>query len=225
MNILITRTKRKKTISILIKGGNVEVKAPFNLKQNEIDAFILKKEKWIKNKILLQKKIKQLPKKKFINGEVFKFLGKDLMLKINISDAKKTYIKNDYIYLDLKNNTKNNRDKIKKELELFYRSFSKKILKEKTLIESKKMNLKVEKIKVRSYKNRWGSCSSNGDISYNWKLIMAPEKIIDYVIIHELCHLIHFNHSKDYWGEVSKKLPNYRESKEWLKSNQYLFDW
>ena len=225
MNILITRTKRKKTISILIKGGNVEVKAPFNLKQNEIDAFILKKEKWIKNKILLQKKIKQLPKKKFINGEIFQFLGKDLILKINISDAKKTYIKNDYICLDLKNNTKNNRDKIKKELELFYRSFSEKILKEKTLIESKKMNLKVEKIKVRSYKNRWGSCSSNGDISYNWKLIMAPEKIINYVIIHELCHLIHFNHSRDYWKEVSKKLPNYRESKEWLKSNQYLFDW
>ena len=87
------------------------------------------------------------------------------------------------------------------------------------------MNLKVKEIKVRSYKNRWGSCSSNGNISYNWKLIMAPEKIIDYVIIHELCHLIHFNHSRDYWGEVSKKLPNYRESKEWLKSNQYLFDW
>ena len=225
MNIFITRTKRKKTISILIKDGNVEVKAPFNLKKNEIDAFILKKEKWIKNKILLQKKIKQLPKKKFIDGEVFKFLGKDLILKININDAIRTYIKNDYICLDLKNNTKNNRDKIKKELELFYRSFSEKILKEKTLIESKKMNLKVEKIKVRSYKNRWGSCSSNGDISYNWKLIMAPEKIINYVIIHELCHLIHFNHSRDYWGEVSKKLPNYRESKEWLKSNQYLFDW
>ena len=225
MNILITRTKRKKTISILIKDGNVEVKAPFNLKQNEIDAFILKKEKWIKNKILLQKKIKQLPKKKFINGEIFKFLGKDLILKINISDAKQIYIKNDYICLDLKNNTKNNKDKIKKELELFYRSFSEKILREKTLIESKKMNLVVEKIKVRSYKNRWGSCSSNGDISYNWKLIMAPEKIINYVIIHELCHLIHFNHSRDYWEEVSKKLPNYRESKEWLKSNQYLFDW
>jgi predicted metal-dependent hydrolase len=225
MNILITRTKRKKTISILIKDGNVEVKAPFNLKQNEIDGFILKKEKWIKNKILLQKKIKQLPKKKFIDGEVFKFLGKDLILKININDVIRTYIKNDYICLDLKNNSKNNRDKIKKELELFYRSFSEKILKEKTLIESKKMNLKVEKIKVRSYKNRWGSCSSNGDISYNWKLIMAPEKIINYVIIHELCHLIHFNHSRDYWKEVSKKLPNYRESKEWLKSNQYLFDW
>ena len=225
MNILITRTKRKKTISILIKDGNVEVKAPFNLKQKEIDSFILKKEKWIKNKILFQKSIKKLPNKKFINGEVFKFLGKDLKLKINISDSKKTYIKNDYIYLDLKNNTKNNREKIKKELELFYRSSSKRILKEKTLIESKKMNLKVKEIKVRSYKNRWGSCSSNGDISFNWKLIMAPEKIINYVIIHELCHLIHFNHSRDYWGEVSKKIPNYKENKEWIKLNQYLFDW
>tara|TARA_B100001989_G_scaffold224323_1_gene178730 strand:- start:138 stop:815 length:678 start_codon:yes stop_codon:yes gene_type:complete len=225
MKILITRTKRKKTISILIKDGNVEVKAPFNLMQKEIDSFILKKEKWIKNKILSQKSIKKLPKKKFINGEVFKLLGKDLILKININDTKKTYIKNDYICLDLKNNTKNNKEKIKKELELFFRSFSERILKEKTLIESKKMNLKVKEIKVRSYKNRWGSCSSNGNISYNWKLIMAPERIINYVIIHELCHLIHFNHSRDYWREVSKKLPNYKENKEWLKSNQYLFDW
>ena len=225
MKILITRTKRKKTISILIKDGNVEVKAPFNLKQKEIDSFILKKEKWIKNKILFQKSIKKLPKKKFIDGEVFKLLGKDLILKLNISDTKKTYIKNDYIFLDLKNNTKNNKEKIKNELELFFRSFSERILKEKTLIESKKMNLKVKEIKVRSYKNRWGSCSSNGNISYNWKLIMAPERIINYVIIHELCHLIHFNHSRDYWREVSKKLPNYKESKEWLKSNQYLFDW
>ena len=225
MKILITRTKRKKTISILIKDGNVEVKAPFNLMQKEIDSFILKKEKWIKNKILFQKSIKKLPKKKFINGEVFKLLGKDLILKININDTKKTYIKNDYICLDLKNNTKNKKEKIKKELELFFRSFSERILKEKTLIESKKMNLKVKEIKVRSYKNRWGSCSSNGNISYNWKLIMAPERIINYVIIHELCHLIHFNHSRDYWREVSKKLPNYKENKEWLKSNQYLFDW
>ena len=225
MKILITRTKRKKTISILIKDGNVEVKAPFNLKQKEIDSFILKKEKWIKNKILFQKSIKKLPKKKFIDGEVFKLLGKDLILKLNISDTKKTYIKNDYICLDLKNNTKNNKEKIKNELELFFRSFSERILKEKTLIESKKMNLKVKEIKVRSYKNRWGSCSSNGNISYNWKLIMAPEGIINYVIIHELCHLIHFNHSSDYWWEVSKEHPNYKESKEWLKSNQYLFDW
>jgi predicted metal-dependent hydrolase len=225
MNILINRTKRKKTISIQIKDGNVEVRAPFNLNQNEIDAFILKKERWIKNKILLQKSIKQLPKKKFINGEVFKFLGKDLKLKINISGEKKTYLKNDYICLDLKNNSENNKEKIKKELKLFYRSLSERILKERTLIESKKMNLKVKAIKVRSYKNRWGSCSSNGDISYNWKLIMAPEKIIDYVIIHELCHLIHFNHSRDYWEEVSKKIPNYKECREWLKSNQYLFNW
>jgi predicted metal-dependent hydrolase len=127
--------------------------------------------------------------------------------------------------LDLKNNSENNKEKIKKELKLFYRSLSERILKERTLIESKKMNLKVKAIKVRSYKNRWGSCSSNGDISYNWKLIMAPEKIIDYVIIHELCHLIHFNHSRDYWEEVSKKIPNYKECREWLKSNQYLFNW
>ena len=215
MNILITRTKRKKTISIQVKNGNIEVKAPFILNQSSIVSFIQKKEKWIKNKIELQKSIE---------GEIFKFIGEDLILKINIGNKKEAYIKNGFLYLTI-NNKDNNKEKIKKKMELFYRGLSKKILEEKTFSHSKKMNLYPKKVKVRSYKNRWGSCAYNGDISYNWKLIMLPEKIIDYVIVHELCHLIHFNHSKDFWREVIKILPNYKDSREWLRSNQYLYNW
>ena len=88
MNILITRTKRKKTISIQVKNGNIEVKAPFILNQSSIVSFIQKKEKWIKNKIELQKSIKDPLEKKFIEGEIFKFLGEDLILKINIGNKK-----------------------------------------------------------------------------------------------------------------------------------------
>ena len=224
MNILITRTKRKKTISIQVKNGNIEVKAPFGLNQSYIESFIQKKEKWIKNKIDLQKSIKELSEKKFIEGEIFKFLGEDLVLKINIGNKKEAYVENEFLYLTI-NNKDNNKEKIKKKMELFYRSSSKNILEEKTFSQAKKMNLYPKKVKVRSYKNRWGSCAYNGDISYNWKLIMLPEKIIDYVIVHELCHLIHFNHSKDFWKEVIKILPNYNDSKEWLRSNQYLYHW
>ena len=83
------------------------------------------------------------------------------------------------------------------------------------------MNLYPKKVKVRSYKNRWGSCAYNGDISYNWKLIMLPEKIIDYVIVHELAHTIHRNHSKDFWSSVESIMPDYNEHKQWLKVNGY----
>ena len=98
MNILITRTKRKKTISIQVKNGNIEVKAPFGLNQSYIESFIQKKEKWIKNKIDLQKSIKEPSEKKFIEGEIFKFLGEDLVLKINIGNKKAAYVKNEFLY-------------------------------------------------------------------------------------------------------------------------------
>ena len=225
MNISIKRTKRRKTIIIQVKDGLVEVRAPFKIEQKEIDSFILQKNSWINKKLSLQKSIKKPTRKKFKNEENFQFLGKNLKLKITISENKKSYIDDKFIYLVLKNNKENFKEKIKEKLEIFFRERAKDIFKNKTLDEAEKIRVTPKKIIVRSYKRRWGSCSYKKDISYNWKLIMAPEKIIHYVVIHELCHLIHFNHSKDFWKSVGKILPDYKSSKEWLKLNQHLLDW
>ena len=210
---------------IQVKDGLVEVRAPFKIEQKEIDSFILQKNSWINKKLSLQKSIKKPTRKKFKNEENFQFLGKNLKLKITISENKKSYIDDKFIYLVLKNNKENFKEKIKEKLEIFFRETAKDIFKNKTLDEAKKIRVTPKKIIVRSYKRRWGSCSYKKDISYNWKLIMAPEKIIHYVVIHELCHLIHFNHSKDFWKSVGKILPDYKSSKEWLKLNQHLLDW
>ena len=210
---------------IQVKDGLVEVRAPFKIEQKEIDSFILQKNSWINKKLSIQKSIKKPTRKKFKNEENFQFLGKNLKLKITISENKKSYIDDKFIYLVLKNNKENFKEKIKEKLEIFFRETAKDIFKNKTLDEAKKIRVTPKKIIVRSYKRRWGSCSYKKDISYNWKLIMAPEKIIHYVVIHELCHLIHFNHSKDFWKSVGKILPDYKSSKEWLKLNQHLLDW
>ena len=210
---------------IQVKDGLVEVRAPFKIEQKEIDSFILQKNSWINKKLSLQKSIKKPTRKKFKNEENFQFLGKNLKLKITISENKKSYIDDKFIYLVLKNNKENFKEKIKEKLEIFFRERAKDIFKNKTLDEAEKIRVTPKKIIVRSYKRRWGSCSYKKDISYNWKLIMAPEKIIHYVVIHELCHLIHFNHSRDFWKSVGKILPDYKSSKEWLKLNQHLLDW
>ena len=210
---------------IQVKDGLVEVRAPFKIEQKEIDSFVLQKMGWIKKKLSLQKSIKKLIRKKFKNEENFQFLGKDLKLKITISENKKSYIDDKFIYLVLKNNKENFKEKIKKKLEILFRETAKDVFKNKTLNEAKKIKVTPKKIIVRSYKRRWGSCSHKKDISYNWKLIMAPEKIIRYVVIHELCHLVHFNHSRDFWKSVEKIIPDYKSSKEWLKLNQHLLDW
>ena len=210
---------------IQVKDGLVEVRAPFKIEQKEIDSFVLQKMGWIKKKLSLQKSIKKLIRKKFKNEENFQFLGKDLKLKITISENKKSYIDDKFIYLVLNNNKEIFKEKIKEKLETLFREAAKDVFKNKTLNEAKKIKVTPKKIIVRSYKRRWGSCSHKKDISYNWKLIMAPEKIIRYVVIHELCHLVHFNHSRDFWKSVEKIIPDYKSSKEWLKLNQHLLDW
>ncbi len=75
------------------------------------------------------------------------------------------------------------------------------------------------KITIRDQKTRWGSCSSNGTLSFNFRLMLAPPRVLDYVVVHELCHLTHMNHSREFWNMVESILPDYKEQKKWLKDN------
>lgn len=75
------------------------------------------------------------------------------------------------------------------------------------------------RITIRDQKTRWGSCSSKGTLSFNWRLILAPPRVLDYVVIHELCHLTYMNHGKDFWNAVSCVMPDYKIYRDWLKKN------
>ena len=74
-------------------------------------------------------------------------------------------------------------------------------------------------ITIRDQKSRWGSCSSRGTLSFNYRLIFAPPEILDYVVVHELCHLTHMNHSKDFWNKVASVMPDYKIHRKWLKEH------
>ena len=76
-----------------------------------------------------------------------------------------------------------------------------------------------KKITIRDQKTRWGSCSGTGNLSFNFRLMLAPPRVLDYVVVHELCHLTHMNHSKDFWNMVERILPDYKEQRKWLKEN------
>lgn len=99
-----------------------------------------------------------------------------------------------------------------------YRDFSQRV---QGLIKqlAQDLNVKVNQVTFRDQKTRWGSCSSKGNISLNLRLCIAPVAVADYVVIHELCHMVHMNHSDDFWNLVSQYCPEYRSHKAWLKSN------
>jgi len=81
------------------------------------------------------------------------------------------------------------------------------------------MNVTCGRITIRNQKTRWGSCSSKGNLNFNCLLMLTPDEVIDYVVIHELCHLIEMNHSREFWAQVENVLPDYKKQKQWLKDH------
>ena len=101
----------------------------------------------------------------------------------------------------------------------YYRNLAREVLGARTGYYARKMGVTYGRISIREQKTRWGSCSSEKNLNFNWKLILAPPEVLDYVVVHELCHLKEMNHSKAFWEEVGKVMPEYETHKLWLKEN------
>lgn len=108
-------------------------------------------------------------------------------------------------------------DSQKKALEERYRALARDYISQRTAFYASRTGGHYSSISIRSQKTRWGSCSSRGTLSFNWRLILAPPVILDYVVVHELCHLQHMNHSADFWNAVAEVMPDYRIRRKWLK--------
>ncbi len=215
-NILIDNIQRskRKTLSIII--GNdlvIKVKAPYWVTNREIEEFVLKNREWIKIKLQQMSQKPKAESKKYLNGEKFLFLGKEMRLRFSL--GKDFIITEDGELLAPALFADSPRDMIIE----WYEKQAEKIIKERCSLLSKSIGIKPAKIKINSAKTRWGSCSRKGNLNFTWRLIMAPLSVVDYVILHELAHIIHHNHSAEYWQLVARLNPDYQESEEWLKKN------
>ena len=209
----------RKTISITIdKDAQVIVKAPKMVSQRYIDNYVSSKKDWIEKNIKKMSELaaKRQPKK-YDGGEIFMVFGREYTMCISSVDDKIRVVE-DKIFFPSKF-----LDNPKEHMINWYKDIAKKYLIGRTQQIAKQINLKPSKIKITSADRRWGSCSSKKNINFSYKLVMANEIAIDYVIIHELCHLIYMNHSSQFWNAVSALMPNYKEQKKYLKANEFKF--
>lgn len=215
--------KKKKNLSITVtSNGKIVVSAPEKAKFEDIEKKINGKISWIYKKLQLVNSASDISKaKEYVSGESFMYLGKNYRLKIEKNDNTENELK---LYKGLFNlkidlSLKNTENKIKTIISDWYIEKAKEKINERVEIYSKKIRVSPNKISVKNLTKSWGICSSNGNISFNWKIIMTPLSVLDYVIVHELCHLKHHNHSKEFWNLVSLYVPDYKNKKEWLKQN------
>ncbi len=110
----------------------------------------------------------------------------------------------------------------RKQLEKWYRREAQTVFAQKAGEYAALLRVHFQEIRIKDQKSRWGSCSSMGNLNFNWRLLMAPEPVCDYVIIHELCHLIHMDHSPDFWREVERLCPAHKEYRKWLREQGKL---
>ncbi len=222
LEYILIRSKRK-TIGITIdKNGLVKVTSPYRVSESYINELILKKASWIHKKITeLENSLANTSSpKKFINGETFLYLGKEFELKIcRSNNCKKAHVKLEGKNIVIVAPNIFNADSIKQTLRLWYIEQFKHIVSERINYYSSKIGVFPQKVTIREQKTRWGSCSNKGNINLNWKLIMAALEILDYVIVHELCHMIAMNHSEEFWKVVEAYSPQYKDYKVWLKHN------
>ena len=216
-NISIKRTNRLKTVSLKVKNQEVVLSVPKFVTDSEIDNIIERKINWIRNKLAIEKTNNFNIKKKYENGEKFLYFGSEYSLKIKDSNSDNVYLDNNIMIVEVKNNSK--AVHIRNILNNWYIAESKKYLIKTTNYYEVLIGVSVNKLIFGKYKSKWGSCNSKKTISYDWRIIMAPLEVIHYLIIHELCHIKHLNHSNDFWKTVEKYMANYKLQKKWLKTN------
>lgn len=213
-NYQLKKSTRSRSIRINIDNqGTVLVTAP-NLYPNFlIDKFLKQQEAWVIKKqaevAKLQVKIKH--NETYIFGQKYQ-----IVLEINPKKRPEIISKDQQIII-----TQLSTGAYQKKLESFLKNTAIKYLTQKTAILAKKMKIDYQKITIRQQKSRWGSCSSRGNLNFNWRLVHYPPEIINYVIIHELAHRLQANHSRQFWQLVAKYDPDYKKHKNALKKRLY----
>ena len=217
-NITIKKTNRLKTISLKVINQEVVLSAPKFISDDEIYSIIDNKINWIKKKLITDK-LYSTQNRKYDNGDKFLYFGSEYSLKIKESEMDNVYLDNSSIIIEAKDYT--NKDKIKNILQNWYIYESKKYLLKTNSYYETLIGVSAKKILFGKYKSKWGSCSSKKIISYDWRIIMAPLEVIHYLIIHELSHIKHPNHSKYFWKYVEKYMNDYKIQAKWLKINSH----
>lgn len=191
----LIKSSRRRSISVRIDiGGKMTVRSPYFVSKGMVERFLLEKQDWIyKHYVEAMKKAAKPDDSSFNSGDCRDLDNGDLRSPIGTIEDPALVNK--------------------------HKKYARNIFEARVSYFQQFTGGTYHSISIRDQKTRWGSCSGRGNLSFNWRLILAPPEILDYVVVHELCHLTHMNHSKDFWGLVGKVLPDYKDRRKWLKEN------
>jgi predicted metal-dependent hydrolase len=224
----LVSSNRRKTIELVIDfNKGFTVRAPKGMKKEDIIKNLHRKEKWIINNLDKMTEILKYDSiKEFVSGEKFLLRGRRYALKVSKSKKELPSLefkKSQFKAIVPSQFSETQYESLLRPLFIkFYKDRAEMIIRGRVNKYLKYFNKEPKKIIIAELNNKWGSCSKNNQMRFNWRIVLAKTSIIDYVVVHELCHMIQKNHSDKYWKELKRILPEYEKQKEWLRENSEL---
>ncbi len=220
LRVEVVRSIRR-TAALHIFGSDLQVRIPEHLVDERVAAILKQKRPWIRGKVAELKRVPPHGTKELVSGESFPYLGRHYRLKVQEGHQVGVCLSGGYLRATMRpaEQGEHRRLRIRQYVQTWYRSRALERLQEKTKRYAQQIGVSPAGVSVRNFRSRWGSCDKKGQVVFNWNIIKAPHSIVDYVVIHELCHLIHPNHSSDFWQVVGRHDASYPEHRQWLKQN------
>ncbi len=191
------------------RQGNLVVRAPKRASLIEIEKFVRVKQSWIQEKSAQMRQRRPVAKA-FVDGEKFLFLGQEYQLRIIDDYRSKLDFDGSFAI------SKYFLPKARRLFEEWYRRQARELLERRANFYEAQMGVVHRRLSITAASSRWGSCSSKATVNFSWRLIMAPMEVVDYVVVHELSHMLHHNHSGKFWLMVGRFCPDFRSAKFWL---------
>jgi predicted metal-dependent hydrolase len=221
----VVRSRRATADIVIERDGRVLVRAPQTIPDERIEDMVEAKRYWIYKNLAEWRDLNATRVlREYRNGEGFLYLGRSYRLLLVADQVDALLLKGGRFRL--------RRDLVdlgeiaaaRTAFRDYYIARGIERITQRVNYFSPKVGIVPRKMDVRELGNRWASCSPSGNVAFHWKCMMAPQTIIDYIVVHELCHFHHLDHTGAFWNEVDKVMPSYRERKEWLKKNGAAMD-
>ncbi len=225
LNYEVVRSRRSTADIIVERDGRVVVRAPKTLADKRIASIVHSRRLWI-YKTLAEWRDANATRiqREYRNGESFLYMGRSYRLLLIVDQDEPVLLKGGRFCLRRDLIEGGDISLAKAAFRQYFTARALERIRQRVNYFAPKVGVTARRLAVRELGNRWGSCSPKGNLAFHWKCMMAPATVIDYLVVHELCHLHHLDHTEAFWNEVDKIIPSYLEQKEWLRRNGAAMD-
>lgn len=197
----------------------MSVIVPARLPLSAVEQLVAGKTDWIKAKLSSQSGVAPPAPMRFVSGAPLLYLGRRYALDVQAGSRGGTRLDGDVVSVWVPRSVRDHGQYVRRMLERWYRQRALEDIVERSVHFAGVLDVAPASLSVRTYSARWGSCNDRGELRFNWKIIMAPPAVVDYVVVHELSHLRHLDHSVAFWRCVESACPDYRSARGWLRRN------